>query len=318
MATAPAASASSPASASLTACGDTITADTALHSDLLNCPGNGIVIGADHITLNLNGHTLAGVGVSSTCARDQNCDAGVDNLAGHDGVTIVGGTIQGFRFGINARGVEDNTVKEVSASHNTVLGVFVRSSTDAVIERTSVSGNGINGLVLDTSQGSVLRGNSVTGSHGYGIFLFNVNNSVVQDNTLEGNDHGISGANISHNSIRRNLVTHSGGSAIDLSGTHNRIEHNRLIDNGDGIIPGDDNLISHNVISGTGFLRLSRHLWLRADPGRRQTQQRTSEQHHRRPRTSHLRDVAGLSDTLTGQPDLAQRREQQAGHRNPY
>ena len=28
-------------------CGDTITADTTLHKDLVNCPNNGIVIGAD-------------------------------------------------------------------------------------------------------------------------------------------------------------------------------------------------------------------------------------------------------------------------------
>ena len=38
-------------------CGDTITADTTLDSDLVDCPNNGIVIGADDITLDLNGHT---------------------------------------------------------------------------------------------------------------------------------------------------------------------------------------------------------------------------------------------------------------------
>ena len=35
------------ASASHVSCGDTITADTTLDSDLLNCPNNGILIGAD-------------------------------------------------------------------------------------------------------------------------------------------------------------------------------------------------------------------------------------------------------------------------------
>jgi hypothetical protein len=37
-------------------CGDTITADATLHHDLVNCPNNGIIIGADNITLDLNGH----------------------------------------------------------------------------------------------------------------------------------------------------------------------------------------------------------------------------------------------------------------------
>ena len=44
------------------ACGDTITADTTLDSDLTNCPGDGLVIGAGSITLDLNGHTIDGDG----------------------------------------------------------------------------------------------------------------------------------------------------------------------------------------------------------------------------------------------------------------
>ena len=43
-------------------CGDTITADTRLDGDLVDCPNNGIVIGADDITLDLNGHRIDGDG----------------------------------------------------------------------------------------------------------------------------------------------------------------------------------------------------------------------------------------------------------------
>jgi hypothetical protein len=43
-------------------CGDTITTDMTLDSDLVNCPNNGIVIGADNITLDLNGYTIAADG----------------------------------------------------------------------------------------------------------------------------------------------------------------------------------------------------------------------------------------------------------------
>ena len=39
------------ASAGHVSCGDTITTDTTLDSDLLDCPSNGIVIGAADITL---------------------------------------------------------------------------------------------------------------------------------------------------------------------------------------------------------------------------------------------------------------------------
>lgn len=38
-------------------CGDTITADTTLDHNLANCPNNGIVVGADNVTLDLNYHS---------------------------------------------------------------------------------------------------------------------------------------------------------------------------------------------------------------------------------------------------------------------
>jgi hypothetical protein len=40
-------------------CGDVITQDTTLDSDLSACPGDGIVIGASDITLDLGGHTVS-------------------------------------------------------------------------------------------------------------------------------------------------------------------------------------------------------------------------------------------------------------------
>ena len=51
-----------PASASHVNCGDVITQDTTLDSDLLNCPGDGLVIGADGVTVDLAGHTIDGTG----------------------------------------------------------------------------------------------------------------------------------------------------------------------------------------------------------------------------------------------------------------
>ena len=40
-------------------CGATITKSTKLTQDLTNCPGVGIQIGVDGITLDLDGHTVA-------------------------------------------------------------------------------------------------------------------------------------------------------------------------------------------------------------------------------------------------------------------
>src|SRR5436190_5635500 len=71
--------------ASNVSCGDTITTDTTLHRNLVNCPNNGIVIGADNVTLDLNYHTIDGTGTPfAGCGQDEICDSGVVD-DGHDG-----------------------------------------------------------------------------------------------------------------------------------------------------------------------------------------------------------------------------------------
>ena len=83
-------------------CGDTITADTTLAADLLDCPNNGIVIGADDITLDLNGHTIDGDNaLADPCPEDEFCDFGIAN-DGHNGVRITNGTVRQFAFGVIA------------------------------------------------------------------------------------------------------------------------------------------------------------------------------------------------------------------------
>jgi parallel beta-helix repeat protein len=238
-------------------CGDTITTDTTLDGDLLNCPNNGIVIGADNITLDLNGHTVDGDGTPlDPCPEGQACDVGVLNRAGHDRLTIMGGTIRQFGVGIVVEGgAAHPRLHQLAASDNTDFGIIVVESTDSVIEKTSMSDNGVSGLILADSRRALVARNTVTGSHGYAMNFFGVDASRIQHNKLNGNDHGmqvVEGS--SHNTIRSNAVSHSGGSAIEVGGEDNRVEHNRLRDNGDGILVGaSDTLISRNIVTGTGF-----------------------------------------------------------------
>jgi len=83
------------ASASQPSCGGIVTADTKLNRDLLDCSGDGIVIGADNITLDLHRHTVDG----ASTAGAEGPDVGIRN-DGHDGVTIKGGTVQELDFGL--------------------------------------------------------------------------------------------------------------------------------------------------------------------------------------------------------------------------
>jgi hypothetical protein len=90
-------------------CGQTLTHSVKLANDLSNCPNNGLVVGADNVTVDLNGHTIDGDGDGfDSCATD--CDAGVDNT-GHARITVKHGTIREFVEGVAVEGARANRVE---------------------------------------------------------------------------------------------------------------------------------------------------------------------------------------------------------------
>jgi hypothetical protein len=74
-------------------CGDTLTQSVKLVNDLTSCPTDGLVIGADGITVDLNGHTIDGTVTETTCDRPEVFRAGIGN-PGHDGVTVKDGIVK--------------------------------------------------------------------------------------------------------------------------------------------------------------------------------------------------------------------------------
>ena len=99
-------------------CGDTITVDTKLDSDLVDCPNNGLVIGADGVTVNLNGHVITGDGEEfSECPKREFCDVGVLSDR-YDGVTVMNGATRGFNFGVAMAGSDGSEIVGITATKN--------------------------------------------------------------------------------------------------------------------------------------------------------------------------------------------------------
>jgi TolB protein len=130
-----------PVAANHVGCGDVITQDTTLDSDL-RCADTAIVIGADGITLDLGGHTITGpgkdvrtdyflepAGVRNGTLGRFDFDHFVDGEPSHDGVTIRDGTIRGFRTSVMASEAPHQTITDVVADS------FLRTGNQARIER---------------------------------------------------------------------------------------------------------------------------------------------------------------------------------------
>jgi large repetitive protein len=211
-------------------CGERITTDTTLDSDLVNCPNNGIVVGADDVTLDLNGHRIDGDGQEQEACAEV-CDTGVVN-DGHRRVTIEGGSVREFALGVFVLGASSNRLRHLSASHNLFVGLLVVESTATRVEQNSASDNGPTtegtGIVLIASENNRIEQNSAARNGDRGIFLGESNNNRVVRNHLAGNLFA----------------------GIVLEGNDNEVSRNRVRNNGDGIIVvGDGNTITRNQVA---------------------------------------------------------------------
>lgn len=176
-------------------CGDTITADTTLDRDLTDCPSNGIVIGADGITLDLNGHTISGDGkLVRRCPRKRICDVGVGN-DDHTGVTVRGGSVRGFAIGVGVFRGRNNRFAELRSSRNQWFGFVIAGSSRTVIRDSSSFDNPRpdgDGLGVFMSHDLRIVHNSFRRNGQLGIHIENSTRNLVKGNLLSRNgDMGI-------------------------------------------------------------------------------------------------------------------------------
>jgi parallel beta-helix repeat protein len=165
-------------------CGQTITKDTRLANDLTDCPNNGLVISADDITLDLNGHTIDGDGLDNLVedCPDFHCDTGIDNTGHHHGVTIQDGAVNEFSSGIWIEGGADHRLRRLSVSDNGD-GMDVALATDTVVAQSSVEGN-VFGIWIGGSDNVRIERNTVLDYQGCGVELQHSDHVLVERNSV--------------------------------------------------------------------------------------------------------------------------------------
>jgi parallel beta-helix repeat protein len=243
----------SSADAAKVGCGAKITKDTTLHKDLVNCPNNGILIGADGITLDLNGHLIDGDGTpASGCnPRKEFCDVGVGD-EGHDRVTVMHGSVREFGIGAVASRASHARLLDLSASNNGGAGLGFDHVAGGLVKHSSGSGNGFVGwfLVTGSDHARVLH-NSFRHNGEHGILVDHSSHSLIQANVIARNREegllmeGGHGFRVQGNRVRRN------GGGITLGpGSGNVIAGNRVLRGRDGIRieKGHGNRVAHNVV----------------------------------------------------------------------
>lgn len=269
-------------------CGQVITHDTTLRNDLVDCPGNGLRIGADGVTLNLGGHLIDGTNAK-----------GSEGIAvdGHARVTIRNGRVRQFRDnGVALRKspngrVTHLTVKKIGeggkAGQPVSAGVLVQGSDGVAIDRNRVSNavkayqadgivvleskrpritrnrsssNAWNGIVVFGSPGTRIEQNRTERNGNSGIFVANAAGATISGNRSnrqkKDDTAGIAvldtkNATISGNHTSGNAAT---GIALESGTTGTTVKGNVVQGGGDGIalLECDGNTVQRNQVTGVG------------------------------------------------------------------
>jgi sugar lactone lactonase YvrE len=219
-------------------CGMVVTKNLTLQDDIGPCPGDGLVISADSVKLNLNGHQLLGDG-----SRFGN-RAGV-RIQGHANVTVSNGTVMGFDAGVAIIGGSNNTVTGITSANN-------RGRPDWF---NSTFGDGV---VMFFSPGNLIKSNRIIDNgpfDGVGVFGAGSDNNVIQDNLIKGTDNdGHAFAPVGDGILLNPYL--GGDRPRSLSVNNNQMIGNRVEGNGNaGISTISDvgGVISDNVVQNNGL-----------------------------------------------------------------
>jgi len=222
-------------------CGQTLTRSVVLTRDVGPCDGDGIVVGADGITVNLNGHRVTGA-------------PGPDNSVGirltrRSRVVVTGGKVADFGAGVAIMGGSHNIVARVKAHDN--------------VGPIDGSGDFGDGIAIFNSSENVLAGNIVRHNgpfDGIGVFGAPSTGNTIIRNVVELN-------NIARFSPQLQLMLNL-DDGINLGaglsgGSNTRVIGNKIRRNGlNGInacsIRGNpcittDDVIVGNIVDGNGF-----------------------------------------------------------------
>jgi len=241
----------------ISSCGQTVTTNAFLTQDL-SCTGDGVIVGAAKIRIDLRGFTLRGDGGAP--------DSGIaDN--GFDSVKVENGVVRNFGFGVAIDGADkanvtnvvvsganigiyvngdSASIKSSTASGSGLIGIQVLGASASIVSSTA-SGNLVNGFDVEGASASI-KSSTASGNGDDGFFIHGASDGAsVASSTAVAN--GVSGFEVYGNSVSIKSSVASGNvlRGIFVQGDGANVTGNRTDANGFKTGESDDIGLGINV-----------------------------------------------------------------------
>jgi parallel beta-helix repeat protein len=209
-------------------CGAFVTQNVTLQHDIYGCVQGGITIAKSGVTVDLNGHSITGLGEGDGIAA-----------AGVTGVTVKNGSVVNFEAGMRFVGVTNSLIHDTRFSMNSDASAWIEGSTGNKFLRLTMTENGDGGFRLIGSSKNRIAGSTISGASDSGVGLEGLSsyNRLVRNKvTLAG--EGVKVDDGTGNRVFRHTLSHNGGAGVEVaSDAHaTRVNQNKAHWNGaDGI-----------------------------------------------------------------------------------
>src|SRR5215210_292848 len=211
-------------------CGQVITQNVILTSNLNCADSDGLIVGASDIIIDLNGHTISGPDVDSQEKTSSKVGVMIPNM---NNVVVQDGTIQGFQAGILMTGSQNVELSNI-ISKNNQMGAF-STGASIVNAHLSIFMNNQIGFAGHSTQQATIQDNILFQNTLAGITLVNSDNGLLTLNSITESGNGLyvdnqsNNNNINFNNVVLNTVDINNANGLPVNTNTNTFDQNNCM-----------------------------------------------------------------------------------------
>ena len=211
-------------------CGQVITQNVVLTSNLNCADSDGLIVGASDIVIDLNGHTISGPDVDNQEKTSSKVGVMIPNM---NNVVVQDGTLQGFQAGILMTGSQNVELSNI-ISKNNQIGAF-STGASIVNAHLSILMNNEIGFAGHSTQQATIQDNILFQNTLAGITLVNSDNSILTLNSITESGNGLyvdsqsNNNNINFNNVLLNTVDINNANGLPVNTNANTFDQNNCM-----------------------------------------------------------------------------------------
>jgi parallel beta-helix repeat protein len=211
-------------------CGQVITQNVVLTSNLNCAETDGLIVNAGDIVIDLNGHTISGPDIDSDTQTSSKVGIMIPNV---NNVVVQDGTIEGFQAGVLMTGSQNVEVKGMVIKNNQI-GLFSTGASIVNAHLSIIMNNQI-GIAGHSTQQSTFEDNIIFQNTLAGITLVNSDNSVITLNSITESGNGLyidnqsNQNNINFNNVLLNTIDVNNANGLPVNTNGNTYDQNNCM-----------------------------------------------------------------------------------------